>query len=206
MEAFVNDQDFHKATAAKVYEVPFDEVTADQRRNAKTVNFSITYGAGATNLSRQLGIKRGEASELIKQYFKQFPGLNNYMKTIVDDARKNGYVETLEGRKRTLRDINGKSSLARGNAERMAINTPIQGTAADMIKLAMISIHDKMKAAKYRSKMIMQVHDELVFDVYKPELEEIKTLVETEMKNALPGLTVPIKIGMDVGQNWLEAH
>lgn len=206
MEAFVNDQDFHRATAAKVYEVPFDEVTADKRRNAKTVNFSITYGAGATNLSRQLGIKRGEASELIKQYFKQFPGLNNYMKTIVDEARKNGYVETLEGRKRTLRDINGKSSLARGNAERMAINTPIQGTAADMIKLAMISIHDKMKAANYRSKMIMQVHDELVFDVYKPELEEIKNLVETEMKNALPGLTVPIKIGMDVGKDWLEAH
>ena len=128
------------------------------------------------------------------------------MKTIVDDARKNGYVETLEGRKRTLRDINGKSSLARGNAERMAINTPIQGTAADMIKLAMISIHKKLKAENYRSKMIMQVHDELVFDVYKPELEEIKTLVETEMKNALPGLKVPIKIGMDVGQNWLEAH
>jgi len=199
-------QDFHRATAAKVYEVPFEEVTAEQRRNAKTVNFSITYGAGATNLSRQLGIKRGEASELIKQYFKQFPGLQNYMKTIVDGAREKGYVETLEGRKRTLRDINGKSSLARGNAERMAINTPIQGTAADMIKLAMISIHAKMKAKGYKSKMIMQVHDELVFDVYKPELEEIKELVDTEMKNALPGLKVPIKIGMDVGQNWLEAH
>ncbi len=206
MEAFINDQDFHRATAAKVYEVPFEEVSADQRRNAKTVNFSITYGAGATNLSRQLGIKRGEASELIKQYFKQFPGLNNYMKNIVQEARDKGYVQTLEGRKRTLRDINGKSSLARGNAERMAINTPIQGTAADMIKLAMIQIHKKMKAANYRSKMIMQVHDELVFDVYKPELDEIKDLVETEMKNALPGLKVPIKIGMDVGNDWLEAH
>ena len=206
LEAFLNDQDFHRATAAKVYEVPFDEVTAEQRRNAKTVNFSITYGAGATNLSRQLGIKRSEASELIKQYFKQFPGLENYMKTIVADAREKGYVETMEGRKRTLRDINGKSSLARGNAERMAINTPIQGTAADMIKLAMISIHNKMKAKNYKSKMIMQVHDELVFDVYKPELEEIKELVNTEMKNALPALKVPIKIGMDVGQNWLEAH
>ncbi len=206
LEAFIKGQDFHRATAAKVYDVPFEEVTAEQRRNAKTVNFSITYGAGATNLSRQLGIKRGEASKLIEQYFKQFPGLNNYMRQTVDSAREKGYVQTLMGRKRTLRDINGKSSLARGNAERMAINTPIQGTAADMIKMAMITIHKAMKEANYRSKMIMQVHDELVFDVYKPELEEIKELVENHMKNALPGLKVPIKIGMDVGQTWLEAH
>lgn len=206
LEAFINDQDFHKATAAKVYEVPFDEVTAEQRRNAKTVNFSITYGAGATNLSRQLGIKRTEASQLIDQYFKQFPGLKSYMTNIVAEAREKGYVTTLMGRKRELRDINGKSSLARGNAERMAINTPIQGTAADMIKMAMITIHKAMKEKNYKSKMIMQVHDELVFDVYKPELEELQSLVEDHMKNALPGLKVPIKIGMDVGETWLEAH
>ena len=206
LEAFIKGQDFHKATAAKVYDVPFDEVTPDQRRNAKTVNFSITYGAGATNLSRQLGIKRGEASKLIEQYFKQFPGLSNYMTKTVESARELGYVSTLMGRKRELRDINGKSSLARGNAERMAINTPIQGTAADMIKMAMITIHKAMKEANYKSKMIMQVHDELVFDVYKPELEEIKVLVEEHMRKALPGLKVPIKIGMDVGETWLEAH
>ena len=206
LEAFLNDQDFHRATAAKVYEVPFEEVTAEQRRNAKTVNFSITYGAGATNLSRQLGIKRKEASQLIEQYFKQFPGLQKYMVDIVAEAREKGYVTTLMGRKRELRDINGKSSLARGNAERMAINTPIQGTAADMIKMAMITIHKEMKSRVYQSKMIMQVHDELVFDVYKPELEEMKILVEEHMKNALPGLKVPIKIGMDVGETWLEAH
>ena len=206
LEAFINDQDFHKATAAKVYETPFDEVTADQRRNAKTVNFSITYGAGATNLSRQLGIKRGEAQKLIEQYFRQFPGLNNYMNETVESAREKGYVSTLMGRKRTLRDINGKSSLARSNAERMAINTPIQGTAADMIKMAMITIHKEMKDKQYKSKMIMQVHDELVFDVYKPELEEIRLMVDDHMKKAMPGLTVPIKIGMDVGANWMEAH
>lgn len=206
LEAFLNKQDFHKATAAKVYEVPFDEVTSEQRRNAKTVNFSITYGAGATNLSRQLGIKRTEASQLIDQYFKQFPGLSNYMNSIVEDARKNGYVSTLMGRKRELLDINDKSSLARGNAERMAINTPIQGTAADMIKMAMITIHKAMKERNYKSKMIMQVHDELVFDVYKPELEDMKVLVEEHMKNALPGLKVPIEIGMDIGDTWLDAH
>lgn len=206
LEAFIKGQDFHKATAAKVYDIPFDDVTPEQRRNAKTVNFSITYGAGATNLSRQLGIKRGEASKLIEQYFKQFPGLNNYMRQTVESARENGYVTTMMGRKRELRDINGKSSLARGNAERMAINTPIQGTAADMIKMAMITIHKAMKEANYKSKMIMQVHDELVFDVYKPELEEIKALVDDHMKKALPGLKVPIKVGMDVGETWLEAH
>jgi DNA polymerase-1 len=128
------------------------------------------------------------------------------MVDIVAEAREKGYVTTLMGRKRELRDINGKSSLARGNAERMAINTPIQGTAADMIKMAMITIHKEMKSRAYQSKMIMQVHDELVFDVYKPELEEMKILVEEYMKNALPGLKVPIKIGMDVGETWLEAH
>lgn len=206
LDAFIQDQDFHRATAAKIYEVPFEEVDADQRRNAKTVNFSIIYGAGATNLSRQLGIKRGEASKLIEQYFKQFPGLNNYMKEVVEEAREKGYVSTLMGRKRTLRDINSKSGLARSNAERMAINTPIQGTAADMIKMAMISIHKAMKAANLKSKMIMQVHDELVFDVYKPELDALRSLVEQHMREAMPGLTVPIKIGIDIGQDWLEAH
>jgi DNA polymerase-1 len=206
MEAFLKGQDFHKATAARVYDVPFEEVTAEQRRNAKTVNFSITYGAGATNLSRQLGIKRAEASELIEQYFKQFPGLRNYMQQTIEFARKNGYVETIMGRKRYLRDINSNSSLARSNAERMAINTPVQGSAADMIKLAMISIYHAFADAKLKSKMILQVHDELVFDVYKPELNQVKSIVGDKMKNAFTGLSVPILVEMGTGDNWLEAH
>lgn len=206
MEAFVQGNDFHRATAAKVYETPYDEVTDDQRRNAKTVNFSITYGAGATNLSRQLGIKRSEATELIENYFKQFAGLKRYMDDTIAFARKHGYVKTLLGRRRNLRDINSKNGLTRSNAERMAINTPIQGTAADMIKIAMINIHKEMKMRKLKSKMILQVHDELVFDVYKPELEELKALVDNLMKTAIPNLKVPILVGMDTGMNWLEAH
>lgn len=206
MEAFINGLDFHTATAAKIFEVPLEEVTSDQRRTAKTVNFSITYGAGATNLSRQLGIKRTEASEIIEQYFKQFPGLQNYMVDIVESAKKSGYVSTLMGRRRYLRDINSNSGLARSNAERMAINTPIQGTAADMIKVAMINIHRVFKEKALKSKMILQVHDELVFDVFKPEFEEVKEIVESKMKTALSGLKVPILVGMGSGQNWLEAH
>jgi len=206
MEAFIQGNDFHRATAAKVYDTPYDDVTADQRRNAKTVNFSITYGAGATNLSKQLGIKRKEATELIENYFTQFKGLKRYMDETKEFARENGYVKTMLGRRRNLRDINSRNGLTRSNAERMAINTPVQGTAADMIKIAMINIHKAMKDQKLKSKMILQVHDELVFDVYKPELEELKTLVEKLMKNAMPDLKVPILVGMDTGSNWLEAH
>ncbi len=206
MEAFIQGNDFHRATAAKVYNVPYEDVTPDQRRNAKTVNFSITYGAGATNLSRQLNIKRTEATELIAEYFKQFQGLKQYMDDTIEFARANGYVKTLLGRRRNLRDINSKNGLSRSNAERMAINTPIQGTAADMIKIAMINIHKKMQEDQYKSKMILQVHDELVFDVYKPELKKLKVMVEEKMKNAIPGLKVPILVGMDTGENWLEAH
>jgi len=206
MEAFIQGNDFHRATAAKVYDTPYDEVTSDQRRNAKTVNFSITYGAGATNLSKQLGIKRKEATELISNYFLQFDGLKKYMDETKEFARANGYVKTLLGRRRNLRDINSKNGLTRSNAERMAINTPIQGTAADMIKIAMINIHREMKKQNLKSKMILQVHDELVFDVYKPELEELKKMVDRLMRNAIPGLKVPILVGMDTGSNWLEAH
>lgn len=206
LSAFIEGNDFHRATAAKVYGVPYEEVTPDQRRNAKTVNFSITYGAGSTNLSRQLGISRSEAKELISNYFTQFAGLKNYMDSTVAFARENGYVITKLGRKRTLRDIDSRNSLARSNAERMAINTPIQGTAADMIKIAMIQIHKAIKEKGLKSKMILQVHDELVFDVYKPELEEVKQLVGDLMRNAMPDLKVPILVEMGVGQDWLEAH
>ena len=206
LEAFNEGRDFHRATAAKVYDVPFEEVTAEQRRNAKTVNFSIIYGAGATNLSRQLGIKRAEAKDLIENYFKQFQGLRSYMDETINYARENGYVKTLVGRKRILRDINSRNGLARSNAERMAINTPIQGSAADMIKLAMIDIHKSMKEEKLASKMIMQVHDELVFDVVKSELDHMRQLIIDKMGAALPGLSVPILVEAGTGQNWLEAH
>jgi len=206
LEAFVAGNDFHRATAAKVYGVPYDEVTSEQRRNAKTVNFSITYGAGATNLSRQLAISRKDATDLIQNYFREFSGLKNYMDQTVSFARENGYVKTLLGRRRNLRDINSRNSLTSSNAERVAINTPIQGTAADMIKIAMINIHKALKEQNFKSKMILQVHDELVFDVYKPELEKLKVLVTDLMRNAIPTLKVPILVEIGVGNNWLEAH
>lgn len=206
IEAFQQGLDIHKATAAGVFNVPLDEVTADQRRNAKTVNFSIIYGAGSTNLSRQLGIKRTEARDLIDNYFKQYSGLKKYMDDTVDFAREHGYVNTLLGRKRILRDINSRNGLARSNSERIAINTPIQGTAADMIKVAMINIHTAFKKHNFKSKMIMQVHDELVFDAHRDELELIKPIIIDKMQNAIPGLKVPILVGMDIGENWLEAH
>jgi DNA polymerase-1 len=206
LEAFQAGHDIHRATAAKVYGVPLEEVTADQRRNAKTVNFSIIYGAGATNLSRQLNIKRKDAKILIDNYFTQYQDLKKYMDETVENCRKDGYVTTLMGRRRELRDINSRNALARTNAERVAINTPIQGSAADMIKVAMINIHKALKDGNFKSKMIMQVHDELVFDVYKPELEKLKPIIENLMKSAIPNLQVPILVGMDIGENWLEAH
>lgn len=206
LDAFTAGQDIHRATAARVFEVPYDEVTREQRYRAKTVNFSIIYGAGSTNLSRQLNIKRSEAKELIDNYFKQYQGLQKYMKDIVDKARKEGFVTTLMGRRRYLRDIHSKSSLERSNAERIAINTPIQGSAADMIKIAMINIHKALKEGNYKTKMILQVHDELVFDAHKDELDKVKPFIEDLMKNAIPDLKVPILVEMGTGNNWLEAH
>lgn len=206
LESFAAGNDFHRATASKVYGVPYEEVTADQRRNAKTVNFSITYGAGATNLSRQLGISRNDASELIQNYFKEFSGMKQYIDSTVQFARDNGYVKTLLGRRRYLRDINSRNSLTASNAERVAINAPIQGTAAEMIKIAMIDIFNCFEQQNLKSKMIIQVHDELVFDVYKPELEQVKSIIRDKMENAIPQLSVPILVQMDIGDNWLEAH
>jgi len=192
--------------AARVFGVPYDEVTKEHRYRAKTVNFAIIYGAGATNLSQQLDIKRTEASELINEYFNQYSGIKNYMEETVSRAREQGYVKTLMGRRRQLRDINARSSMQRSMAERMAINTPIQGTAADMIKMAMINVHRAFQEEGFRSRMILQVHDELVFDAHKDELERIKPVIETHMKNALPKLRVPILVEMGVGGNWREAH
>lgn len=206
LEAFQKNQDIHRATAARVFDVPYEAVEREQRYRAKTVNFSIIYGAGATNLSRQLNIKRTEAQDLINNYFRSYPGLKRYMDDTVENARKSGYVTTLMGRKRYLRDIDSRSSLARSNAERIAINTPIQGTAADMIKMAMINIHRIFCERDFRSKMVLQVHDELVFDAHKEELETIKPIIEEQMKNALPGLKVPILVELGQGETWLEAH
>ena len=206
LEAFQQGLDIHTATAAKVYNVPINEVTSDQRRAAKTVNFSILYGAGATNLSNQLGIPRAEAKTIIESYFTQYHGLKKYMETVVEDARKTGYVTTLMGRKRYLRDIDSRNALARSNSERVAVNTPIQGSAADLIKIAMINIHNELKAKGLETKMILQVHDELVFDVPKSELDIVKPLIAHCMKTAIPNLKVPIEVGMGVGDNWLDAH
>lgn len=206
VEAFQQGLDIHTATAAKVYEVPLDQVTPDQRRNAKTVNFSIIYGAGSLNLSRQLNIKRVEAKTIIDQYFNQFDGLKSYMDRMVHEAHENGYVKTMMGRKRYLRDINSRNTLARSGAERIAINSPVQGSAADLIKIAMINIHEVFRKEGLQSKMIMQVHDELVFDVLKSELDIVREIVVDKMKNAIPGLQVPIEVSTGYGTNWLEAH
>jgi len=206
LEAFQKNLDIHTATAAGVYGVPLDQVTSAQRRAAKTVNFSIIYGAGASNLSQQLGIKRTEAKDLIDNYFREYAGLRGYMTSIVESARKNGYVETMLGRRRYLRDINSANGMMRSMSERVAINTPIQGSAADLIKVAMINIRQAMRDGGYKSQMILQVHDELVFDVRKDELERLKPLIFEKMTTALPDLKVPILVEIGVGENWLEAH
>ena len=206
LDAFQKGLDIHTATAAGVYGVPLDQVTNDQRRAAKTVNFSIIYGAGASNLSQQLGIKRAEAKELIENYFRQYSGLRGYMTSIVEFARANGYVETMLGRRRYLRDINSGNGMMRSMSERVAVNTPIQGSAADLIKVAMINIRDAMRQGGFKSQLILQVHDELVFDARKDELDRLKPLVMDKMTNALPNLKVPILVEIGVGENWLEAH
>jgi DNA polymerase-1 len=206
LEAFQQGLDIHLATAAKVYGVALHEVSSDQRRAAKTVNFSIIYGAGATNLSQQLGIPRSEAKAIIDAYFEQYKGLKAYMSSVVEECRKQGYVTTLMGRRRYLRDIDSRNQLAKSNAERVAVNSPIQGSAADLIKLAMINIHKELKNKNLGTKMILQVHDELVFDVPKSELEIVKPIIAHCMKTAMPNLRVPIEVGMGVGDNWLEAH
>ncbi|MEM7574547.1 MAG: DNA polymerase I [Bacteroidota bacterium] len=206
VNAFQEGRDIHRATAAGIFGVPYDEVSRDQRSQAKTINFAILYGAGAQRVMGQLGITRSEASELIKTYYERFPGLQAFMQGTVSDARENGYVTTLLGRKRNLRDINSNSGLARSNAERMAMNTPIQGTAADMIKVAMIKIDEALREGAYQTKMILQVHDELVFDAPKDEVDKVVPLIEELMKTAIPDLEVPILVSTDQGENWLEAH
>lgn len=208
IEAFKNGIDIHIATAAKVYGKAINEVTSEERRNAKAVNFGIIYGQSAFGLSQSLGIPRKEAATIIEEYFKQYPHIKSYMSATINTAKEYGFVETLKGRRRYLRDINSANFTVRGFAERNAINAPIQGSAADMIKIAMIAIHKRMKQADsgiVHSKMILQVHDELLFDVHKTEIELLKELVITEMEKAMP-LHVPIKAEVGIGENWLAAH
>ena len=205
IDAFKNGEDIHASTAAKVFNVPIDEVSREQRSNAKTVNFGIIYGVSAFGLSNQTNLSRSEAKELIDTYYATYPKLRNFMSEQVDFARDNGYVQTVLGRRRYLKDINSRNAVVRGAAERNAVNAPIQGSAADIIKLAMINIHKKLNEGDYKTKMLLQVHDELVFDAYKPELEDVKQLIKTEMENAYQ-LAVPLDVDMDTGDNWLEAH
>jgi DNA polymerase I len=205
MEAFKNGEDIHASTASKVFNVPIEEVTREQRSNAKTVNFGIIYGVSAFGLSNQTDLSRGEAKELIDTYYETYPKLKAYISTQVDFARDNGYVQTVLGRRRYLKDINSRNAVVRSAAERNAVNAPIQGSAADIIKIAMINIYNKLEAGNFKTKMLLQVHDELVFDVYKPELETIKTLVKTEMENAYQ-MEVPLDVDLGEGNDWLEAH
>jgi DNA polymerase-1 len=205
INAFRNKEDIHLSTAAKIYNVPIHNVTREMRNKAKTANFGIIYGISAFGLSQRLRISRTEAKELIDGYFRSYPGVKKYMDEIIRIAREKGYVETLLGRRRYLNDIHSRNSFVRGFAERNAINAPIQGSAADIIKIAMINIHRKLNDKNLLSQMILQVHDELVFNVYKPELEQVKEIVIREMENAYP-LTVPLVVDSSAGINWLEAH
>ena len=206
-EAFRTGKDIHTATAAKVFNVEETEVTKEMRYKAKSVNFGIIYGQGAFGLAENLGISRAEAKDIIDNYKKQFPNIQKYMDDTINFAKENGYVETLMGRKRWLKDINSANFTVRGFAERNAINSPIQGTAADMIKLAMIKVHAAFKKHNFKSKMLLQVHDELVFDAHKDEIELIKPVILACMQTALelPN-AVPTDAEIGMGTNWLEAH
>lgn len=204
-EAFQKKLDIHTATAARVYNVPYEEVTKEMRYKAKSVNFGIIYGQGAFGLAENLGISRSEAKSIIDNYFLQFPGIKEYMNTNIDFARKNGYVKTIMGRRRYLKDINSRNFTVRGFAERNAINAPVQGSAADMIKIAMIGIHSEFRRHRFRSKMTLQVHDELVFDAHVEEIEKIKPIISEKMIHAIK-TNVPIEIGIGIGKNWLDAH
>ena len=205
IEAFANHYDIHAATAAKIYKLPIEEVSKDLRRNAKSVNFGIVYGISAFGLGEQLGIPRKEAAALIDEYFAQYPDIKHYIDTNIAFAHEHGYAQTLLGRRRYLADINSRNASARNFAERNAVNMPIQGTSADMIKIAMINIFRQFQHLGLKSKMILQVHDELVFDCFKPEEEQVRQIVKEAMVNALP-LSIPIEVSIDVGPDWLTAH
>jgi DNA polymerase-1 len=203
--AFARGEDIHRDTAARVFGVPSADVTAEQRSKCKMVNFGIIYGISAFGLAQRLKITRKEAADLIDTYFKLYPAVRKYMDDAVAKAREKGYAETLAGRRRTLRDINSRNATARQAAERDAVNTPVQGTAADLIKLAMVRVDRAIKAAGLKAKMVLQIHDELLFDVPVDEVERVKEIAVREMSTAMD-VGVPLEVSVGVGRNWLEAH
>jgi DNA polymerase-1 len=204
--AFLHGHDIHSATAAALFGIGIEDVTSDQRRIAKTVNFGIMYGQGSFGLARQLSISRTEAKEIIDQYFLRYPNIKMYIDQTIEKAKKQGYVETLLGRRRYFPALESNNQSIRQGAERAAINMPIQGTAADMMKIAMINIHARMKKEDVKSLMILQIHDELVFDAIKDEAEYLRDLVKEEMESALPLGQVPVLVETGTGSNWEEAH
>jgi DNA polymerase-1 len=204
-EAFRLGQDIHSATAARIFGVPLEQVEKSMRNKAKMVNFGIIYGISAFGLAQRLGIPRGEAADIISAYVATYPGIRDYMDSQVEFARNHGYVETLMGRRRYLRDIASANHTVRGFAERNAINAPIQGSAADIIKLAMIRIQHAMQQEQLKSRLVLQVHDELVFDAHVSELDRVVELAKTHMPAAYP-LSVPLEVQVGIGSNWLEAH
>ncbi|MFT7395489.1 MAG: DNA polymerase-1 [Flavobacterium sp.] len=205
IKAFLSNEDIHKSTASKVFDVPSEEVTREQRSHAKTVNFGIIYGVSAFGLSNQTNLSRKESADLIEAYYQSYPRLKSYIQEQIEFARENGYVQTILGRRRYLKDINSQNAMVRGGAERNAVNAPIQGSAADIIKIAMINIHKKLVTENWKSKMLLQVHDELVFDAHNSELEKIQTMIKYEMENAFK-LDVPLTVELGMGKDWLEAH
>jgi DNA polymerase I len=205
LDAFARDIDIHTATAARVYGVALDAVTSEMRRKAKMVNYGLAYGLSAFGLAQRLTIPRKEAAAIMEEYFAQFPAIKKYMTDTIAFARKNGYVETVTGRRRYLRDITSSNATIRNSAERNAINAPIQGSAADMIKIAMVNIHNELERRKSRTRMLLTVHDELVFDLYEAEKDDVLPIIQEKMKSAIK-LDVPITVEMGIGKDWLEAH
>jgi DNA polymerase-1 len=205
IDAFVSGTDIHRATAAKVFKVPEAEVSREMRDKAKTVNFGIIYGISAFGLQQRLNIPRHEAHELIDTYFEKYPGVRAYINRTIEFARENGYVVTQTGRRRYIRDITSRNFSIRSAAERLAMNSPLQGTAADMLKLAMIRVHRALKEREAKTKMLLTVHDEIVFDLHRSEIATIVPVIIDAMKTALP-LIVPIEVETGIGENWLQAH
>ena len=205
LDAFGSGTDIHRTTASKVYKVDFDDVTREMRDKAKTVNFGIIYGISAFGLQQRLNIPRNEAKSLIENYFEKYPGVQEYIDRTIEFAKEHGYVATSTGRRRYIRDINSRNQTLRRAAERLAMNSPIQGTAADMLKLAMIRVHEALIEGNFQTKMLLTVHDEIVFDLLKTEQETVIPVIVDAMKAALP-LKVPILVETGVGENWLEAH
>ena len=205
IEAFRKGEDVHAMTAAKIFGTSIEDVTSDQRRIAKTANFGIMYGISAFGLSQRLHISRQEAKKIIDDYFKNFPAISSYIEDTLAVARESGYVETLFGRRRYLPDIASRNGTVRALAERTAVNAPIQGTAADIIKLAMINVASRLSAEGLKSRMILQIHDELLFDAYPDEVEALMSIIKDEMENVIK-LSIPLTVECNYGQNWLEAH